>query len=84
MGPVVDRSGEYLGPADKAIITMRRLLLQAIKTVEEGGAPPAADASYYQLRAVERIVRDGVDWRNELLPAMYPSAVQQRELAPVR
>jgi phthalate 4,5-dioxygenase len=81
MGPVVDRSQEYLGPADKAIITMRRLLLQAINTVEAGGDPPAADDSYYRLRAVERIVSDGVDWREEMLPAMYqtePSAVSRQ------
>jgi len=73
MGPIVDRSEEYLGPADKAIITMRRLLLQAINTVEAGGDPPAADTSYYGLRAVERIVADGVEWREEMLPAMYPA-----------
>jgi hypothetical protein len=85
MGVVVDRSQEYLGPADKAIITMRRLLLQAIKTVQAGGAPPAADSSYYELRAVERIVGDGVDWRDEMLPAMYPkSQAQPRELVSVR
>jgi len=83
MGPIVDRSEEYLGPADKAILTMRRLLLQAIRTVEEGGDQPAADTSYYQLRAVERIVRDGVDWRDELLPAMYQNATLERELTPV-
>src|SRR5262249_31536333 len=45
MGSIVDRSREYLGPADKAIITTRRLLLQAIKDVQAGGDPPAADAS---------------------------------------
>jgi phenylpropionate dioxygenase-like ring-hydroxylating dioxygenase large terminal subunit len=83
MGPVVDRSEEYLGPADKAVIAMRRLLLQAIRTVAEGGDPPAADTSYYQLRAVERIVPDGVDWRDEMLPAMYQNLARERELAPV-
>jgi hypothetical protein len=83
MGPVVDRSQEYLGPADKAIIAMRRLLLQAIKTVEDGGDPPAADTSYYRLRAVERIVPDGVDWRQEMLPAMYQTPEITRELASV-
>src|ERR671934_2892360 len=55
MGPVVDRSQEYLGPADKAIIATRRLLLQAVKTVQAGGDPPATDESYYSLRAIERI-----------------------------
>jgi hypothetical protein len=83
MGPIVDRTQEYLGPADKAIIAMRRLLLQAVRTVEAGGDPPAADTSYYRLRAVERIVPEGADWREEMLPAMYPSADAQRELAAV-
>ena len=84
MGPIVDRSQEYLGPADRAIIAMRRLLLQAVKTVEDGGAPPATDTSYYQLRAVERIIADGTDWREAMLQAMYPgSAEPTRELAGV-
>ena len=48
MGAIVDRSQEYLGPADRAIIVTRRLLLQAIQTVEDGGDPPGADTSYYQ------------------------------------
>ena len=83
MGPIVDRSEEYLGPADKAIIAMRRLLLQAVRTVETGGTHPRADNSYYGLRAVERIVGDGVDWRQEMLPAMYPTPQTQRELTAV-
>ena len=33
MGTIVDRSLEHLGPADKAIIQARRLLLQATRTV---------------------------------------------------
>ena len=81
MGPVVDRSQEYLGPADKAIIAMRRLLLQAVKTVQGGGSPPAADDSYYRLRAVERMIPADVDWRNEMLAAMYQS---QRSAEPAR
>jgi hypothetical protein len=72
MGPIVDRSREYLGPADKAIIAARRLLLDAVKTVQRGGSPPAADASYYSVRAVERIIPEGTAWRDVLLPLMYP------------
>jgi phthalate 4,5-dioxygenase len=74
MGPIVDRSKEYLGPADRAIIVTRRLLLQAVKTVEDGGDPPGVDTSYYQARAVERILPKGVQWREALLPEMYPGA----------
>jgi hypothetical protein len=35
------------------------------------------------LRAVERIVADGVEWRDEMLPAMYQTAEAERELASV-
>ena len=74
MGPIVDRSKEYLGPADRAIIVTRRLLLQAVKTVEDGGDPPGADTSYYHARAVERILPKGVGWRDALLSEMYSGA----------
>jgi phthalate 4,5-dioxygenase oxygenase subunit len=77
MGPIVDRSQEYLGPADRAIITTRRLLLDAIKTVERGGRPPATDTSYYKLRAIERIVPEGTAWRDVMLPLMYPEGVKE-------
>jgi hypothetical protein len=86
MGPIVDRSQEYLGPADKAIIAMRRLLLAAVRTVGAGGDPPATDESYYALRAVERLLPDGVEWRDEMLLAMHqgvPTAGPPQELASV-
>ena len=40
MGRIVDRSREHLGPADRAIIVMRQLLLDGVRTVREGGDPP--------------------------------------------
>ncbi|HLF03885.1 MAG TPA: hypothetical protein VI855_01520, partial [Dehalococcoidia bacterium] len=39
MGAVYDRSKEHLGSADLAVIATRRLLLQAIKDVQEGRDP---------------------------------------------
>ena len=72
MGPVVDRSREHLGPADRAIITARRLLLDAARTVEDGGKPLGADESYYGIRAIERVFSREVPWRDVLLPEMYP------------
>ena len=57
MGKIVDRSKEHLGSTDRAIVTMRRLLLEAIKTVEAGGMPKGANSdSYHKARAVDRIV----------------------------
>jgi len=83
MGPIVNRSEEYLGPADKAIIAMRRLLLQAVKSVQAGEDPPAVDTSYYQIRAVERMVADDEQWRDTILPLMYPASERSRELVGV-
>jgi nitrite reductase/ring-hydroxylating ferredoxin subunit len=54
MGPIVDRSREHLGSTDRAIVVMRRLLLDACRTVEAGGTPKGVDpSSYRNLRAVD-------------------------------
>jgi hypothetical protein len=59
MGKIVDRSKEHLGSTDRAIVTMRRLLLEAIKTMEAGGMPRGGDSETYRnARAVDRIVDD--------------------------
>lgn len=71
MGPIVDRSREHLGPADKAIIAARRLLLQAVETVRAGGDPPGVGPSYYGLRAIEQTLPRDADWRAVLRPEMY-------------
>ena len=42
MGPIQDRTREHLGTSDKVILAHRRLLLQAIETVRQGGTPPMA------------------------------------------
>jgi phenylpropionate dioxygenase-like ring-hydroxylating dioxygenase large terminal subunit len=70
MAPIVDRSQEHLGQTDRAIITTRKMLLQAMRTVQDGGAPPAADDSYYHLRAIEQVLPDGVSWRDALMAKM--------------
>ena len=68
MGSIVDRSREHLGPADRAVIQARRLLLQAIKTVEAGGTPPGVEPTYYMLRPAEAVVPRDTDWRTLLAP----------------
>src|SRR5690606_10910871 len=39
MGFIVDRSREHLGPADRAIIAARKLLLEAVRSVERRARP---------------------------------------------
>ena len=73
MGPIVDRSREFLGPADMAIVTARRMLTDAIRTVQDGGAPLGTGNSYYPVRAMQNLIPNSVDWREPLLPLMYPA-----------
>ncbi len=77
MGRVVDRSREHLGPADKAVIQARRLLLQAVKTVAEGGTPRGVEPTYYALRASEGVVPRDADWREILTPEMAGTEILQ-------
>ena len=48
------------------------MLLQAARTVADGGDPPAVDTSNYKLRPIEKVVPTGVSWQDALLPEMYP------------
>jgi phthalate 4,5-dioxygenase oxygenase subunit len=68
MGRIVDRRREHLGPADKAIIQLRRLLRQAVQTVAAGGTPPGLAPSYYDLRCALRVLPREADWRAVLAP----------------
>ncbi|HEX5318291.1 MAG TPA: Rieske 2Fe-2S domain-containing protein [Stellaceae bacterium] len=70
MGRICDRSREYLGPADKAIIQARKLLKQAVLTVKDGGAPHGTGTSYYNLLAHEEVLPRDADWRAEMTPEM--------------
>jgi phthalate 4,5-dioxygenase oxygenase subunit len=48
MGAIQDRTREHLGTTDKVIMAYRRLLLQAMDTVANGGTPPGiADAALH-------------------------------------
>ncbi len=77
MGPIVDRSREHLGPADKAVIQARRLLLEAVRTVGAGGTPRGVGPTYYALRAAEGVVPKDADWRRLLAPEMDASRIEQ-------
>jgi phthalate 4,5-dioxygenase oxygenase subunit len=64
MGAVCDRSQEFLGTSDKAVVALRRLLMEAIDVVKKGGNPRGLDpASYRSVRPFDNIVPPGADWR---------------------
>ena len=72
MGRVVDRTKEFLGPSDMAIVTTRRLLTQAVNTVKDGGDPPGIAPTYYNIRAAEDVIPFDKDWREYLMGNLYP------------
>ncbi len=63
MGAIQDRTREHLGASDKAILAWRRLLRQAIDTVQAGGTPPGV------LTAEEAAARTGPDTMDCIAPA---------------
>jgi phenylpropionate dioxygenase-like ring-hydroxylating dioxygenase large terminal subunit len=69
MGPIVDRTQEFLGAGDGAIVQVRRCLLQAIQQFQEGKTPDLADHSkidYGGIRPIARKLKEGESWANML------------------
>jgi hypothetical protein len=81
MGPIIDRTVEHLGTTDKAVIRMRRLLLDAARGLAQGQEPPAVAGGfdYRSIRGVDKILEPGEDWRT--LGTKDDPAVQEAELA---
>ncbi len=71
MGPIADRSLERLGTTDRAIITARRTLMRAVKTVEDGGDPPGTADSYYKIRSIEKVLPKDAAWFEALKPDLF-------------
>ena len=70
MGPIVDRSQEFLGTSDRAIVTMRRQLLEATRAVEDGQTPPATDPAQLRgIRPVDRVLDAGQAWKEAFATA---------------
>jgi phenylpropionate dioxygenase-like ring-hydroxylating dioxygenase large terminal subunit len=71
MGPIVDRSREHLGTTDKAIIELRRLLLDAITDNKRGIEPRGVDpVTYRQIRAGDIVVPKGGQWQEAARQAL--------------
>ncbi|MCI0782422.1 MAG: Rieske 2Fe-2S domain-containing protein [Chloroflexi bacterium] len=70
--PIVDRNRENLSRTDMAVVAARRLLLQAARTVADGGDPPGLGTSYYRVRAIEQVVPSETPWREVFHSLMYP------------
>ena len=65
MGAVCDREHEHLGTSDSAIIFLRRLLLKAVRGLQEGEDPPGLDARvpFDKIRSEDMVIPPNGDWR---------------------
>ncbi|MQF86249.1 MAG: Rieske 2Fe-2S domain-containing protein [SAR202 cluster bacterium] len=71
MGVIADRTQERLGTSDRAIIAMRKLLLEAVKVAGDGGSPKGSQGEFVGIRAIDRILPADQHW-TALKPEMYP------------
>ena len=70
-GAICDRSNEYLGTSDRAIIVMRQRILDAIADVEKGKSPPGVDPDVHgKMRPYDTIVPKGTDWQDVMAPEL--------------
>jgi phthalate 4,5-dioxygenase oxygenase subunit len=73
MGAIVDRSKEFLGTSDKAIVTMRRLMLEAVRDVESGRDPRGVDPKASRdIRPYDNIIGGDADWREAFAEGLRP------------
>jgi hypothetical protein len=66
-GSIQDRTKEHLGYTDKAIALARRLMLNAVKQVQDDGSAPhvvrdAAANNFHHLAAVQEVVPKTEEW----------------------
>jgi len=67
-GPIVDRTREFLGPSDRAIILARRQVLKAIRDLQTGRELPhvirsAKENRFPDLTVISEVITNGDDWR---------------------
>lgn len=66
MGAIADRTREHLGATDLAVTRLRSILLQAARGLSTGEQPPAlaaSDRDFRSIRAADKILDEGEDWR---------------------
>lgn len=59
-GEIADRSVERLGTSDAAIIAARRIMLNSLKNLQQGFAPPALDSKTHHVRSASIVLPEGV------------------------
>jgi phenylpropionate dioxygenase-like ring-hydroxylating dioxygenase large terminal subunit len=81
MGPIVDRSEEHLGSTDRAVVVGRHLLIQTAKKILRGAEPMGLQPSYYNVRALGKILPAGVRWQDAMKNELFPDGRMPRNPA---
>ena len=68
MGPIYDRSREHLGVSDKAVIAVRKYLINAVREFQDGKEPPhlvrdPATNHFPHIDTFAQTIPAGVSWR---------------------
>jgi len=71
MGPVVDRSKEFLGTSDRAVINLRRRILEGIDKAGRGEDLAGTDTNTYRhVRGYDNVVPEGSTWQETFSDAL--------------
>ena len=68
MGPIADRTQEFLLYGDMAIVKIRRLLLQTLKDFADGKLPPGMDPASYRVRSATYEAPKGAPFAQTMYP----------------
>jgi phthalate 4,5-dioxygenase len=76
MGPIYDRRREHLGASDKAVIAVRRYLINAVRRFREGDEPPhtragASTSNPTHVDTIARVIPSDGDWRRHFPHLTY-------------
>jgi len=75
-GAIADRTREHLGSSDRAVVTMRRTLIDAALSCAEGQRPAGPDMpQLYRVRATQTVMPESLDptESEELMATARPS-----------
>jgi phthalate 4,5-dioxygenase len=70
MGPIQNHEAERILPTDKGISMARRMLIEGVKSIENGAEPPALKAASHRVRAAGVLLpinQTPMDWAKEHL-----------------
>jgi phenylpropionate dioxygenase-like ring-hydroxylating dioxygenase large terminal subunit len=70
MGPIADRTREYLGSADAGITRFRRILIESARAASKGEPVTGLDRTlpYNRIRARQAVYPETQDWRDAIAP----------------